>query len=438
MLGKCVSLPYNPKEMRYILIIALFCTDFIAYAQDRIDTIYYNKSGQIARNSIFSDYYRIALYPADSLSVKEFKDFYITGELKKEGCFVCIDSLENSNSLFDGNIVSYFKNGEVSEIANYANSKLNGEYLRYLPNGSLEIRAYYINDCLDGIYEQYFENGTHSIMEYADGLPVYDYYLLYDSGGNCLKFRLSDNSQIWESPHVSERFIDYMDGQPWEVYFKNGVTLALSNSTVRDYGKWHQINLIISNNSPEKIELDPQLAISAYSVDIKGKATLLNVLSCDDYMRIVKRQQTWAAIINGIGEGLATAGAGFSTSTTTGFDSRGGYVSYTTTTYNASSASLAHAASQQRISNFCKSLEEDKRIKKLGYLKNNTIYPDETISGYVNIQWLKGCRAVIVVNLYGAEYIYEWDFDRKSAFATESTQYIEPNYLIIPKDDELL
>ena len=121
-----------------------------------------------------------------------------------------------------------------------------------MPNGSLEIRAYYINDCLDGIYEQYFENGTHSIMEYADGLPVYDYYLLYDSGGNCLKFRLSDNSQIWESPHVSERFIDYMDGQPWEVYFKNGVTLALSNSTVRDYGKWHQINLIISNNSPEK------------------------------------------------------------------------------------------------------------------------------------------------------------------------------------------
>ena len=193
-------------------------------------------------------------------------------------------------------------------------------------------------------------------MEYADGLPVYDYYLLYDSGGNCLKFRLSDNSQIWESPHVSERFIDYMDGQPWEVYFKNGVTLALSNSTVRDYGKWHQINLIISNNSPEKIELDPQLAISAYSVDIKGKATLLNVLSCDDYMRIVKRQQTWAAIINGIGEGLATAGAGFSTSTTTGFDSRGGYVSYTTTTYNASSASLAHAASQHAYLKFLQSL----------------------------------------------------------------------------------
>ena len=62
-------------------------------------------------------------------------------------------------------------------------------------------------------------------------------------------------------------------------------------------------------------------------------------------------------------------------------------------------------ASQQRIADFGQALQDEQQVKKLGYLKKNTIYPGESVSGFVHVAWIKG-----------AEYIYEWGFDKKNAF----------------------
>ena len=50
-----------------------------ALSQERIDTLYYSRSGMTVRNPVFADYYRLALYPADAAGLKMFKDFYISG-----------------------------------------------------------------------------------------------------------------------------------------------------------------------------------------------------------------------------------------------------------------------------------------------------------------------------------------------------------------------
>lgn len=44
-----------------------------------------------------------------------FKDFYISGELRREGHFQTIDTLDDCRIVFDGDVVSYFKNGHMSE-----------------------------------------------------------------------------------------------------------------------------------------------------------------------------------------------------------------------------------------------------------------------------------------------------------------------------------
>lgn len=44
-----------------------------------------------------------------------FRDFYISGELRTEGHFQTIDTLDDRRTVFDGKIVSYFKNGRISE-----------------------------------------------------------------------------------------------------------------------------------------------------------------------------------------------------------------------------------------------------------------------------------------------------------------------------------
>ena len=399
---------------KLLTIIACFISTSIS-AQEHIDTLYYNKSGQIAHTPILADYYRVAFYPAKSSQPKEFKDFYYSGELRKEGYFHIIDSLDDNKTTFEGEILSYFKNGKISEKFHYTEDQLHGEYLQYNEDGTLQIQAFYEKGELSGIYKKYYKDGSCQITEYDAGQPVYDYYLLSDNNGNTLKFRIADNMPIWESPAIAERFVEYRDGTPWEVYFKNGITLALTNTILREYGKWHRIDLIVSNHSLTPIEFTPEFC-SAYSINAQGLVSYQKVWTCDEYMKKVTQAQTWAAIAMGICEGIATAGAGYSTSTTTGYNSLGGFSTYTTTTYNASSAYLAHAASQQRIANFGQALQDEKNIKQIGYLKKNTIYPGESISGYILVERIKGERIIFTINIESAEYLYEWGFNKKMAY----------------------
>ena len=178
-----------------------------------------------------------------------FRDFYISGELRTEGHFQTIDTLDDRRTVFDGKIVSYFKNGRISEKSYYSGGLLEGEYLQYDENGMLKTRASYARGELSGTYETYGEDGSYLKMEYQAGKPIHDYYLLADGEGHSFKVRIADDMTIWESPDITERLVDYRDGVPWEVYFKNGLTIALTDAIVRDYGKWHRVNVVISNNS---------------------------------------------------------------------------------------------------------------------------------------------------------------------------------------------
>ena len=408
----------TPDTMVRILLCIISCLATICniYAQERIDSLYYNRHNEIANNRIFADYMRVALYPADSIARKEFKDFYITGELRREGYFIQIDSLNDNHSCFDGDNTSYYKNGQIFEKKHYCNGILNGCYQQYDEDGTLKINAYYTDGKLSGLCTTYNKDGSYRIIEYNAGLPVSDIYTLSDSKGNTLKFRIADDTPIWESPSITERFVDYRDGKPWEVYFKNGLTIALTSSVVRDYGKWHRIDIIISNNSTTPIEFTPETDITAYSIDKSKYISDLHIWSCDEYIRKVNRSQTWAAILLGISEGMANANAGYSTSTTHGYSSNGVYSSYTTTTYNPSLAYQSNMISQQRIANFGQVLQAEQNIKEKEYLKRSTIYPGEFISGFVHVKWQKGNRVVFTINIQGAKYIYEWAFDKKSAY----------------------
>lgn len=403
--------------MKRLLLFAFSLIVVISgYSQEKIDTLFFDKTGLRIQNKAFADYYKIALYPNDTTSLKRFRDFYLTGELQREGYFGYIDSLNDNKSSYQGEIIEYFKNGKISSKAMYLAGKRHGIYRRYHEDGSLETEAIYTDGLLNGICRTFTPNGCCRTIKYQEGKPVHDYYLLEDTNGNTLKYRIADDLPIWESPAIAERFIDYRDGIPWEVYYKNGITIALTNSVIKDYGKWHRIDLIISNNSLTPIEFAPEFAISSYTTDAQGLTTYSKVWTHDEYLKKVNRAQTWMAIAVGISEGLATAGAGYSTSTTTGYNSNGTFSTYTTTTYNASAAYQTNIASQQRIANFSQALQDEKDIKRMGYLKKNTIYPNESVSGFVHVERNKGERIVFIITIEDAEYIYEWKFNKKSTY----------------------
>ena len=404
------------------------CVMNFALAQDRIDTLYYTKEWKYAPNKAFAGFYRVVYYPTNSLQSKQFRDYYISGELQSSGSFIKIDTLDDANTIFDGECINYFKNGKPEFVRNYQQGLLNGDFCVYKEYGLIKQTGKYSNGELSGLYTEFLDNGMYIQREYLNGQPVHDYYVVGDSDGNLTKFLIADNTPIWESPSIAERGLDYKDSTPWQFYNKNGVIIALTNTIVKDYGKWHRIDVVISNNNIVPIEFDPVVNISASSVDWDGNTSDLEVWSADKYIKKVNNSQTWTAVLMGVAEGMSTANAGYSTSTTNSYYSGNayaygsggyGYGNYSgtstshTRTYDAGAAYQARVLSQQRMADFSNAMAEEQEIKKLGYLKKNTIYPGETISGYVHIKRIKGETVQFIIKIETAEYIFDWNFGKR-------------------------
>lgn len=411
-----------------LILVCHICLISTIFAQDRIDTLYYTKEWKYAPNKAFADFYRIAYYPIDSLQPKQYRDYYVSGELQSSGGFIQIDSLDDAKTIFNGECINYFKNGKPEAVRSYQQGILNGEFCVYTENGLIKQTGQYINGNISGLYTEFFDNGAYIQVEYSDGKPINDYYIMADPDGNLTKFHLSDNTPVWETPSIDERKVEYKDGTPWQFYIKNGLIIALTNTIVKDYGKWHRIDVIISNNTITPIEFDPTINISASSTDKKGIITDLEIWSSDEYIKKVNRSQVWAAVLMGVAEGMSTANAGYSTSTTNSYYSGNsltygsngyGYGNYYgsstsyTRTYDAGAAYQAQALSQQRMADFNNAMAEEKKIKELGYLKKNTIYPGEIISGYVHIKRVKGKFIQIILSIEDADYVFDWCFEKK-------------------------
>ena len=54
-------------------------------------------------------------------------------------------------------------------------------------------------------------------------------------------------------------------------------------------------------------------------------------------------------------------------------------------------------------------MDNDRIVKKQGYLKKTTIYPDDTVIGYMNIKRKKG--EILTINIPINSYTYSFDWD---------------------------
>lgn len=407
--------------------------------QVKTDTLYYDKNWKGVESKHFATYFRVIANSENNSFQKRFRDFYITGELQSEGGYISIDKYDDSQSIFDGEWINYYKSGKVEQKGHRIKGKQEGEYIRYKEDGLILLHAYFKNDKLEGIYTEFSEDGNICVqIEYKNGEPIHDYYIVSNQDGLCSKIRLSDKQPIYESPSLSEKKVEYKDGEAWPYYNKNGIMVGMTNNEVRDYGKYFQIPIIIANNSMHPIDFDPN-NITAFLTDKKGNEQILKVYSAEEYMKKVRRSQNWAMALNGLAEGLAASSAGYSTSTTNssynGYSSSygtasafgsGGYAygsysgnssyygssSSTTTSYNGAAAYQAQVIASNRIAAYDNALLSERAAKNEGYLKKTTIYPGETITGYINIGRKKGVTMTINIDINGATYEFPWNISK--------------------------
>ena len=409
-----------------LLTLLLFGVTKGVFAEAKIDTLYYTKDWRKAPAKVLANFYRVTYSPTDTSVAKQYRDYYISGELQGAGYFINIDALDNAKSTFDGECISYFKSGKQAEVRHYKNGVLDGLYTAYSEDGSIKASGVYANGALSGLYTEFFKEGEFTQTDYADGKPKFDYYIKGDDHGNLMKFRISDNQPVWESPKVAERYTEYKDGTLWQIYNKNGVTIALTNASVKDYGKWHRIDMVISNNTIAPIEFEPSVNITASSVNAKLEVSDLKVWSAEEYLQKVNRTQVFATIMMGIAEGLATSNAGHSVHAThthhagvtygPGGHPSGSYSGHSTSVtrvYDAYAAFNSTMFAARRMANFIDALDRDKEAHKLDYLKRNTLNPGDVISGYAHVKRVKGEKVQFVVNISGAEYVFNWDFGKK-------------------------
>lgn len=425
--------------MRFFISFLLTIFLVNLYAQDATDTLFYDQDWKGVNSKAFASFYRVIPKTSDTNYRKPMRDYYITGELQAEGYYLSIDKYDDRKSIFDGAFTNYFKNGNVEIKGTRSNGKLQGEWIKYRENGLVEMKIIYEDDKPEGILTQFSEDGKLCFQqEYQNGEPKYNWYMISDQNGHCSKLRTSDRTPIYESPELSEKKVEYLRGETWPYYNKNGIMLGMTNYRTNDYGKWYQIPIVISNNSFFPIDFDPT-EIKALLVDKNGNEKILRVYSANDYMRKVRRSQNWSMVAAGLAQGLAAANAGYSSSTTTtyynGYSSSygsasaygsGGYArgsysgtsSYhgnstsTTTSYNGLAAYQAQVIASNRLAEYEDALLSERQAKDAGYLKLTTINPGETISGYVNIERKKGKTLYIYVKIKDATFTFPWNVSK--------------------------
>lgn len=428
------------KKVIFIAVLTQLFASF-SYSQNvKLDTLYYDKDWKGVSSAVFASFYRIYDANDNSELRKPFRDYYITGELQSEGGYISIDKVDDSKSVFDGEWTTYYRNGNVEQKGNRNRGIIEGEYTTYYENGLVRMHAIMKNGKANGILTEFNEQGDMcSQTEMLNGEPRFDYYILSNKDGYSSKIRISDNTPIYESPSLNEKKTDYRDGEEWAYYTKNGIMVAMTNTQIKDYGKWFQISLIIENNSIAPIEFDPEKITSTLQKK-NGQAIALEVWSSDRYMKKVRRTQNWSIALAGIGEGFAAANAGYSSSRTQTSSSyngssyangnaqafgSGGYAfgrfsgnssyhgnSSTTServTYDGAAAYQARVIASNRMANYENSLLQERAIKQEGYLRKTTIYPGDAISGYVNIKHTSGTSMIVYVDINGAKYEFPWD-----------------------------
>lgn len=365
--------------------------------QDRVDTIYYNKNWKVTTNKAFANYYRYALYPVNPSMTKEFKTYYMDGNLQSEGSFLELDKNDDANSKFVDAFVSYYKDGKVEEKKNFVDGKLEGEYTTYYNNGNINKHFLMSDGARNGLAASFTEDGkVCTLTPYVSG-QAEGYYVMVDIDGNYSKYSLADKQLMLEKPNPSEIKTEYKNGLAWPYYKKNGLIVGACNAMTDDIGDYRRVGLFVVNKSMVNIDLDPS-QVEIYSMK-KGKRKDFEKVTTEVYNdKIKKYLRKNSAFLVSQGNTNVNANLGAQV-------------------FNNNSNTVKDF--QARICRMYK-LDEGTRVQSsekapqdLGYLERTTIHPGEVVYGYIYTDDRKGVDLYVDVKINGIDYLFEWDDSKK-------------------------
>ncbi len=162
---------------RFLLISVMAMLTIVSYGRKHVaenavvvaDTIYYAENMMNVATSGQASYYRLLMKQGQGLSKKNvFQDFYMNGTLRAEGAYSFIDLGNDTNTILDGEITTYYKNGKEKWHGKYVNGKREGYFTMQMRQGGV------------------------AVVQFENGKSAHDYFTITNADGTMEKRPISD------------------------------------------------------------------------------------------------------------------------------------------------------------------------------------------------------------------------------------------------------
>lgn len=160
------------------------------------------------------------------------------------------------------------------------------------------------------------------------------------------------------------------------------------------------IHVYVKNKSNEPINVYPG-KITVFGRNDKNIMWAFKNVDYREYMAKIQRQQSLALALLGLAGALQAQSAGYATTTTNIFDSKGNSISAVSNTYDASKQAAAANQNAAQINMLAQCYQNTNAQVNTMLLKSNTLFPEMEIEGIVifEINSLYTQKIVLSVNL---------------------------------------
>lgn len=156
-------------SMMVMLTIASFGRKHIEKATVVADTIFYAENMSNVANANQASYYRLLMTTGSGINKKDvFKDYYMNGNLRAEGGYSFIDLGNDRNTVFNGEVTTFYKNGKEKWHGKYVNGKREGYFTLQLREGGV------------------------AVVQFKNGKSVHNYFTVTQKDGTIEKKPLSE------------------------------------------------------------------------------------------------------------------------------------------------------------------------------------------------------------------------------------------------------
>ena len=144
-----------------VLTIASFGRKHVEKATVVADTIFYAENMSNVGSADQAAYHRILMTTGSGLTKKDvFQDFYMNGNLRAEGGYSFIDLGNDRNTIFNGEVTSYYENGKEKWHGKYVNGKREGYFTLQLRDGGVAVVQFKSGKSVHDFFTVTYQDGT--------------------------------------------------------------------------------------------------------------------------------------------------------------------------------------------------------------------------------------------------------------------------------------